>query len=83
VRPFEAFRAAPVHTHHIDLRIHDPILRYAESFVEAAFDRLVTLAGRFRPNLDDQTRVDPAQFFGTVLERQRPRSLRVGAVVRF
>lgn len=28
-------------------------------------------------------RLDPGQFFGTVQERQRPRSLRVGAIVRF
>lgn len=28
-------------------------------------------------------RIDPGQFFGTVQERQRPRSLRLGAIVRF
>ena len=34
-------------------------------------------------NLNLSPRLDPSQFYGTVLERQRPRALRVGTVVRF
>ncbi len=34
-------------------------------------------------NLHLYPNLDPAQFYGTVLERQRPRAIRIGTVIRF
>jgi hypothetical protein len=40
----EAFALSPIHAHHIDLRIVEPVLRYAGTLVELPLDGFVALA---------------------------------------
>ena len=55
-RPREPLLGAPVDPHHVEVRIHDPVLRHAGALVEVTLDGFVAASRAWRPDFDHQLR---------------------------